>query len=62
MALNGIWQLQKLVVRYCDWGGSSRGIRCTFSSSSWPSEFTKKCYLILLCLVEHGCHKHLVLP
>jgi large subunit ribosomal protein L43 len=41
MALNGIWQHQKLVVRYCDWGGSSRGIRCAFSSSSWPSELLK---------------------
>jgi len=27
MALRGVWQLQKLVVNYCDWGGSSRGIR-----------------------------------
>ena len=27
MALRGVWQLQKLVVNFCDWGGSSKGIR-----------------------------------
>eukprot|EP00252_Welwitschia_mirabilis_P010999 TRINITY_DN2474_c0_g1_i1.p1 TRINITY_DN2474_c0_g1~~TRINITY_DN2474_c0_g1_i1.p1 ORF type:complete len:136 (-),score=16.14 TRINITY_DN2474_c0_g1_i1:191-598(-) len=27
MALNGIWQLHKLVVTWCNWGGSSRGVR-----------------------------------
>jgi hypothetical protein len=32
MALRGVWQLQKLVVNYCDWGGSSRGIRYFDSS------------------------------
>lgn len=36
MALNGIWQLKKLVVRYCDWGGSSRGMR-EFIQSHLPS-------------------------
>jgi hypothetical protein len=33
MALRGVWQLQKLVVNHCDWGGSSRGIRYFGSST-----------------------------
>uniref|UniRef100_A0A453EHM7 Uncharacterized protein n=1 Tax=Aegilops tauschii subsp. strangulata TaxID=200361 RepID=A0A453EHM7_AEGTS len=37
MALRGVWQLQKLVVNFCDWGGSSKGIRycssCRFDSA-----------------------------
>ncbi|KAI3506660.1 hypothetical protein L1887_21223 [Cichorium endivia] len=27
MSQRGVWQLQKLTVSYCNWGGSSRGIR-----------------------------------
>ncbi|KAL6493806.1 hypothetical protein OROGR_004740 [Orobanche gracilis] len=27
MSVRGVWQLQKLVVGFCNWGGSSRGIR-----------------------------------
>ncbi|CAM0904052.1 unnamed protein product [Alopecurus aequalis] len=36
MALRGVWQLQKLVVNFCDWGGSSRGIRA-FMESHLPA-------------------------
>jgi hypothetical protein len=35
MALRGVWQLQKLIVSYCDWGGSSRGIRYAILSQSF---------------------------
>ncbi|KAI3458819.1 hypothetical protein Pfo_015482 [Paulownia fortunei] len=32
MALRGVWQLQKLIVSFCNWGGSSRGIRAFMES------------------------------
>lgn len=27
MAVNGVWQLERLTVNYCNWGGSSAGVR-----------------------------------
>ena len=34
MAKNGVWQLRKLVLNYCDWGGSSRGARWALPASA----------------------------
>ncbi|KAL6771104.1 MRPL43 [Auxenochlorella protothecoides x Auxenochlorella symbiontica] len=38
MARQGVWQLQKLVLNYCEFSGSSRGAR-VFVEKLWP-EFT----------------------
>lgn len=40
MAKNGVWQLKKLTLSYCDFGGSSRGAR-DFLSAVLPT-FTKE--------------------
>ncbi|KAK1393028.1 large ribosomal subunit protein mL43 isoform X2 [Apium graveolens] len=36
MSQRGVWQLKKLVVSYCNWGGSSRGVR-EFMESKLPA-------------------------
>ncbi|CAH8310481.1 unnamed protein product [Eruca vesicaria subsp. sativa] len=46
MALRGVWQLQKLVVSYCNWGGTSLyGIRiaCTDREKSAAGSGNRAC-------------------
>ncbi|KAK7330993.1 hypothetical protein VNO77_25201 [Canavalia gladiata] len=58
MALRGVWQLNKLIVSYCDWGGSSRGIRA-FMESHLPALKEKNPQLEVVTELIRGQHPHL---
>ncbi|XP_044348094.1 uncharacterized protein [Triticum aestivum] len=58
MALRGVWQLQKLVVNFCDWGGSSKGIRA-FMESHLPAIKEKNPQLEVVTQLVRGQHPNL---
>ncbi|ELR10837.1 mitochondrial ribosomal protein L51/S25/CIB8 family protein [Acanthamoeba castellanii str. Neff] len=58
MSRSGIWQLRKLKLQYCDFGGSSRGMR-EFLETRLP-EFQKKNPQVLVDVVKRrNRHPHL---
>nr|GMC57279.1 54S ribosomal protein L51, mitochondrial-like [Ipomoea batatas] len=58
MALRGVWQLQKLVVSYCDWGGSSMGLR-VFMESHLPALKEVNPHLEVVTELNRGQHPFL---
>ncbi|KNA06384.1 hypothetical protein SOVF_180990 [Spinacia oleracea] len=58
MSLRGVWQLQKLIVSYCDWGGSSRGIRA-FMETHLPSIQESNPRVEVVTELILGQHPHL---
>ncbi|KAL2249315.1 54S ribosomal protein L51, mitochondrial [Sesamum indicum] len=58
MSLRGVWQLQKLIVSFCNWGGSSRGIRA-FMESHLPAFREKNPQLEVVTELNRGYHPFL---
>ncbi|KAL6556445.1 hypothetical protein OROGR_005733 [Orobanche gracilis] len=70
MSVRGVWQLQKLVVGFCNWGGSSRGISSyycyrvlgdleSFMESHLPAFIEKNHQLEVVTELNRGYHPFL---
>ncbi|KAL4430376.1 hypothetical protein ABPG77_002182 [Micractinium sp. CCAP 211/92] len=59
MSRQGVWQLRKLLVHYCDWGGSSRGAR-EFVERILPQFQRDNPQLAVEAVVRRGRHPGLL--
>eukprot|EP00798_Chlamydomonas_sp_ICE-L_P019133 gene19133-25740_t len=59
MAKYGVWMLETLVLKYCDHGGSSTGLRA-FIKEQLPAFKEKNPQLILEEILRHGRHPQVV--
>lgn len=58
MARRGVWQLRKLTVNYCEWGGSSRGAR-DFVEKVLPDFVKENPQLAVAQALHRGAHPYL---
>eukprot|EP00246_Nothoceros_aenigmaticus_P015864 TRINITY_DN6864_c0_g1_i1.p1 TRINITY_DN6864_c0_g1~~TRINITY_DN6864_c0_g1_i1.p1 ORF type:complete len:131 (+),score=2.74 TRINITY_DN6864_c0_g1_i1:34-393(+) len=58
MALRGVWQLKKFVVKFCDFSGSSRGTR-DFIQTILPGFVSENPQLEATTELRRGRHPHI---
>ncbi|KAL6064267.1 54S ribosomal protein L51, mitochondrial [Balamuthia mandrillaris] len=59
MSRNGIWQMKRLIVQWCDWGGSSRGVR-EFLKTQYPAFAERNPQIEAEAVLRRGRHPHLI--
>ncbi len=56
MSINGVQQLKKVVINFCDFGGSSRGVRSIIDNKQLFSFATQNPQVDFVVMVNRGKH------